>query len=114
VKKHFFAKLIVTISAALCFAFGLAACSEDGGVKQYDYLLNDAEYAGQDFSERINYDSEHVFSAKAEPYLNEAADGSAFQLMRTGYYKKCTEQGKLCLSEIVSLKYNFNNFNMEA
>ncbi len=85
-----------------------AETAADAVVKQYDYLLNDAEYAGQDFSERMNYDSEHVFSAKAEPYLNEAADGSAFQLMRTGYYKKCTEQGKLCLSEIVSLKDNFN------
>ncbi len=85
-----------------------AETAVDAVVKQYDYLLNDAEYAGQDFSERMNYDSEHVFSAKAEPYLNEAADGSSFQLMRTGYYKKCTEQGKLCLSEIVSLKDNFN------
>lgn len=85
-----------------------AETAVDAVVKQYDYLLNDAEYAGQDFSERMNYDSEHVFSAKAEPYLNEAADGSAFQLMRTGYYKKCTEHGKLCLSEIVSLKDNFN------
>lgn len=85
-----------------------AETAADAVVKQYDYLLNDAEYAGQDFSERMNYDSEHVFSAKAEPYLNEVADGSAFQLMRTGYYKKCTEQGKLCLSEIVSLKDNFN------
>lgn len=28
--------------------------------------------------------------------------------MRTGYYKKCTEGGKLVLSEIVSLKDNFN------
>ncbi len=85
-----------------------AATCVDAELRKYDHLLKDAEYAGQDFSERMNYDSEHVFSAKAEPYLNEAADGSAFQLMRTGYYKKCTEQGKLCLSEIVSLKDNFN------
>ena len=35
-------------------------------------------------------------------------EGTAFQLMRTGYYKKCTEEGKLILSEIVSLKDNFN------
>ncbi|MGN0823121.1 MAG: glutamine--tRNA ligase/YqeY domain fusion protein [Candidatus Gallimonas sp.] len=80
----------------------------DAVVKRYDYLLRDADYAGQDFSERMNYDSEHVYSAKAEPALAEASDGEAFQLMRTGYYKKCTEQGALCLSEIVSLKDNFN------
>lgn len=80
----------------------------DAELRQYDHLLKDAEYAGQDFSERMNADSEHIFAAKAEPYLAAADEGEAFQLMRTGYYKKCTEQGKLVLSEIVSLKDNFN------
>lgn len=80
----------------------------DAELRQYDHLLKDAEYAGQDFSERMNSDSEHIFAAKAEPYLAAADEGEAFQLMRTGYYKKCTEQGKLVLSEIVSLKDNFN------
>ena len=56
----------------------------------------------------MNLDSEHLFAAKAEPYLAEAEEGTAFQLMRTGYYKVCREDGKLCLSEIVSLKDNFN------
>lgn len=80
----------------------------DAVVKQYDHLLRDADYAGQDFSERMNRDSEHIFAAKAEPYLSEAPEGTAFQLMRTGYYKTCREGGRLCLSEIVSLKDNFN------
>ncbi len=80
----------------------------DVEIRKYDYLLKDAEYAGQDFSERMNYDSEHIFYGKAEPALFEAAEGEDFQLMRTGYYKKCTENGKLVLSEIVSLKDNFN------
>ncbi len=80
----------------------------DAELRQYDHLLNDADYSGQDFSERINLDSEHIFAVKAEPYLSEAEDGTAFQLMRTGYYKKATEGGKLILSEIVSLKDNFN------
>lgn len=80
----------------------------DAVLKQYDHLLRDADYAGQDFSERMNTESEHIFHAKAEPYLAEAPDGEAFQLLRTGYYKKCTENGMLCLSEIVSLKDNFN------
>ncbi len=75
----------------------------------YSYLLKDAEYPGQDFSERMNLDSEHIFQGKAEPYLFEAKDGKAFQLMRIGYYKKCRgEDGNLVLSEIVSLKDNFN------
>jgi len=80
----------------------------DAELRQYEHLLKDAEYAGQDFSERMNLDSEHVFCAKAEPFLAEAEEGEAFQLMRTGYYKKCTENGKLVLSEIVPLKDNFN------
>ena len=80
----------------------------DAELRQYDHLLRDADYSGQDFSERINLDSEHIFHAKAEPYLSEAEDGTAFQLMRTGYYKKAAENGKLILSEIVSLKDNFN------
>ena len=52
----------------------------------------------------MNYDSVHVFNGKAEKYLAEVADGTSFQLMRKGYYKKLTENGKLVLSEIVSLK----------
>ena len=85
-----------------------AATCVDAVLKQYDHLLKDAEYAGQDFSERMNLSSEHVFAAKAELYLAEASENTAFQLMRTGYYKTCRDGGKLCLSEIVSLKDNFN------
>jgi len=81
---------------------------KDATIKRYDYLLRDADYSGQDFSERLNRDSEHIFCGKAEPALFEAEDGEAFQLMRTGYYKKCMENGGLVLSEIVSLKDNFN------
>lgn len=76
----------------------------DCEIRKYDYLLKDAAYPGQDFSERMNYDSVHVYRGKAEPYLAEAKDGTTFQLMRKGYFKKITEGGKLVLSEIVSLK----------
>ena len=82
-------------------------CAE-AEVRRYESLLRDAEYAGQDFSERMNPDSEKIVAAKAEPYLAQAEEGMAFQLLRTGYFKKCTEGGKLVLSEIVSLKDNFN------
>ena len=77
-------------------------------LRQYESLLRDADYAGQDFTERMNRESEKIVAAKAEPYLAQAEDGKAFQLLRTGYYKKCREDGKLVLSEIVSLKDNFN------
>ena len=76
----------------------------DCEIRKYEYLLKDAAYPGQDFSERMNYDSIHVFNGKAEKYLGEVTDGAGFQLMRKGYYKKITENGKLVLSEIVSLK----------
>ena len=81
----------------------------DAEIRRYGVLLKDAEYAGQDFGERMNLDSEHIFHGKAEPYLLESAENKQFQLMRVGYYKKCTdENGNLVLSEIVSLKDNFN------
>jgi glutaminyl-tRNA synthetase len=81
----------------------------DAEIRRYGALLKDAEYAGQDFAERMNLDSEHIFHGKAEPYLAESPDGKQFQLMRVGYYKKClNEKGGLVLSEIVSLKDNFN------
>ena len=85
-----------------------AATCVDAVLKQYDHLLKDADYAGQDFNERLNRDSEHIFAAKAEPYLAEVPEGSDFQLLRVGYYKTCRDGEKLCLSEIVSLKDNFN------
>ncbi len=88
-----------------------AETAVDCEIRKYDYLLKDAEYAGQDFSERMNYDSVHVFSGKAEPYLNEVASGTSFQLMRKGYYKKLDENGKLVLSEIVSLKDSYKPQN---
>ena len=84
-----------------------AETAVDAEIRKYDYLLKDAEYPGQDFSERMNYDSVHVYNGKAEPYLAEVASGTSFQLMRKGYYKKVVEDGKLVLSEIVSLKDGF-------
>jgi glutaminyl-tRNA synthetase len=85
------------------------ATGVDAEIRRYGVLLKDAEYAGQDFGERMNLDSEHIFYGKAEPYLASVENDKAFQLMRVGYYKKCVnEKGGLVLSEIVSLKDNFN------
>ncbi len=80
----------------------------DAEFRHYEPLLKDEQYPDQDYAERLNYDSEKRFYGKAEPYLAESEDGKPFQIMRTGYYKKITENGKLILSEIVSLKDNFN------
>lgn len=85
-----------------------AETAADVTVKQYQSLLRDADYAGQDFNERFNAESEKIISAKAEPYLLQAKEGTPFQLMRTGYYKKSSDENGAYLSEIVSLKDNFN------
>ncbi len=79
----------------------------DVEIRKYGYLLNDAEYAGQDFAERMNFDSVTKFNGKVEPYVFDAPE-QPFQLMRTGYFKRLDVKGKTVLSEIVSLKDNFN------
>jgi len=85
-----------------------AKYGRDVEYRQYQPLLTDEKYPDQDYAERLNKDSEKIYYGKAEPYLAEADDETRFQLMRTGYYKKCVDGGKLVLSEIVSLKDNFN------
>ena len=79
----------------------------DAEFRHYEPLLKDEEYPDQDYGERLNLNSEKILYGKAEPFLAESGDSTPFQLMRTGYYKR-TGEGKLVLSEIVSLKYNFN------
>ncbi len=79
----------------------------DVEIRRYDHLLKDEEYPGQDFSERMNTDSVHKFYGKVEPYVMESEE-KPFQFMRVGYYKKLVSGGKIVLSEIVSLKDNFN------
>ena len=81
----------------------------DAELRRYSSLLKDAEYAGQDFGERLNYDSVSVSYGKAEAYLAQIAEGERLQILRTGYYKTAkTANGGLLLSEIVSMKDNFN------
>lgn len=76
-------------------------------IRKYGYLLRDEEYAGQDFSERMNTESVKIFNGKVEPYVTVNGD-KPYQLMRTGYFKLLDVKGKTVLSEIVSLKDNFN------
>ena len=81
---------------------------KDVEIRQYGYLLKDEEYAGQDFAERMNKESVKIFNGKVEPYVLDNADDRPYQLMRTGYFKRLNVKGKEILSEIVSLKDNFN------
>ena len=80
----------------------------DVEVRKYGHLLKDEEYAGQDFSERMNTESVKIFNGKVEPYVMENDKDAPYQFMRTGYFKKLMLNGKEILSEIVSLKDNFN------
>ena len=76
--------------------------------RQYTPLLKDEQYPDQDYAERLDVDSEKVFYGMCESYVAEGEDGKPYQLMRTGYYKKCTDGDEVVLSEIVTLKSNFN------
>ena len=79
-------------------------------IRKYGYLLRDEEYPGQDFSERMNTESVKVFNGKVEPYVMENPEADTdYQFIRTGYFKRLMlKDGKEILSEIVSLKDNFN------
>lgn len=67
-----------------------AESAVDTEIRKYGYLLNDEEYPGQDFGERMNKDSLQSFYGKAEPYIFE--EEKPFQLLRVGYYKKITDK----------------------
>ena len=84
------------------------ADGKDIEIRKYGYLLKDAEYEGQDFSERMNENSVSIFNGKVEPYVFTNDIDTPYQLMRTGYFKRLVVKGKEILSEIVSLKDNFN------
>ncbi len=85
-----------------------AKYGKDVQVRRYKPLLKDEEYPDQDYAERLDKESETIFYAKCEPYVAEGEDEKPYQFMRTGYYKKCTDGGEAVLSEIVTLKDNFN------
>ncbi|MBO5067063.1 MAG: hypothetical protein J6C62_01505, partial [Clostridia bacterium] len=80
----------------------------DMEIRQYGHLLKDEEYAGQDFSERMNKESVTIHNGKVEPYVLENDYNTAYQFIRTGYFKRLNVGGKEILSEIVSLKDNYN------
>ncbi len=87
-----------------------AATAKDVEIRKYGHLLKDEEYSGQDFSERMNTESVKTFNGKVEPYVFENPnEEEAYQFIRTGYFKRLKlKEGKEILSEIVSLKDNFN------
>ena len=88
---------------------GLAMRTVNADIEKKDMLVNSVMGLCGESGEAIEILKKHIFHGKAEPYLAESENGKQFQLMRVGYYKKCLdEKGGLVLSEIVSLKDNFN------
>ncbi|MBE7087458.1 MAG: glutamine--tRNA ligase/YqeY domain fusion protein [Clostridiales bacterium] len=85
-----------------------ASTAVDVEIRKYGHLLKDEEYAGQDFSERMNTESVTVYNGKVEPYVFTCEEDKPYQFMRTGYFKRLNVGGKEIVSEIVSLKDNFN------
>ncbi len=77
-------------------------------VRDYSPLLSDEQYPDQDYAERLNKESERIYECYAEPTVAQAEENKPFQLMRTGYYKVITDGDKRVLSQIVTLKDNFN------
>ncbi len=81
------------------------ATGVDITARKFESLLLPAQFSGQDFSERMNEDSVHIFHGKAERAVDEAPFGTRFQFMRLGYYIKDEKSGTY--GEIVSLKDSF-------
>lgn len=76
---------------------------------QYQLLLQDEAYAGQDFQERINCNSEKIQTALAENYIFTLPENTVLQCLRTGYYKVDKRAEKIRLTEVVSLKDSFKS-----
>lgn len=73
--------------------------------REYDYLLKQAEYQGQDFSELINNDTVKEYNAVGEASLKDAPFGARFQFIRLGYFIR--DKKTNTFGEIVSLKDSF-------
>ena len=56
----------------------------------------------------MNENSVTVYNGKVEPYVFKGDADKPYQLIRTGYFKRLSRNGKEIVSEIVSLKDNFN------
>ncbi|MCQ2386715.1 MAG: glutamine--tRNA ligase, partial [Clostridia bacterium] len=54
----------------------------------YDYLLDEREGEGLDFSERVNPDSLIVKQGFVEASLKDAEVGDSYQFIRVGYFRK--------------------------
>ena len=71
----------------------------------YDYLLDEREGEGLDFSERVNPDSLIVKTGYIERALDTAAVGDSFQFIRVGYFRKDEDSAEIpVFNRIVGLR----------
>ena len=73
----------------------------------YDYLLLDGESLESGFLERLNPNSLITKTAFAEPFLQTAQKGQAFQFLRLAYFVRDSKESDLVFNRIVSLKDTF-------
>ncbi len=72
----------------------------------YDYLLDEREGEGLDFSERVNEHSLIELAGFAESSLKDASVGESFQFIRNGYFRKDEDSTseKAVFNRIVGLR----------
>ena len=79
----------------------------DAEIRYYDYLLLPYDGVHEDFAERMNPASLVVYRGKVEKMLGEAAKGSAFQFVRTGYFVRDTKADGVVYNRVVGLKEGY-------
>lgn len=79
----------------------------------YDYLLDEREGEGLDFSERVNKDSLIVKKGFAEKSISEANVGDSYQFIRVGYFRKDEDSTseKPVFNRIVGLRDTWAKLN---
>lgn len=81
-----------------------AADCVDIEARQYDYLLLPYDGVHEDFADRMNPESLKILKGKGERILGEAAKGTSFQFVRSGYYVRDTHYDGIVYNRIVGLK----------
>ncbi len=86
---------------------------EKAEFRLYDYLLDERDGEGIDFSERVNPDSLKVLAGFTEKNLKNANVGDAFQFIRNGYFRvdEDSTEDKKVYNRIVGLRDTWAKLN---
>ena len=86
---------------------------EKAEFRLYDYLLDERDGEGIDFSERVNPNSLQVLEGYTEKSLENASVGDAFQFIRNGYFRvdEDSTEDKKVYNRIVGLRDTWAKLN---